>query len=124
MSPSTLLELLKRIQQKHDTIQSIYDSQFSAAVRTKQAATTSKMQSQSRMSWLQSYDKNQTAARKVAAQRNQTRSTRPLFGQTQARATTRHTEASRRYNQPLITSEGAARIAVDRAIYGGFGRGW
>jgi hypothetical protein len=124
MSPSDLLELLKRIQQKHDTLQSVYDSQFSAAVRTKQAAATANLQSQSRMSWLQSYEQNQTAARKTAAQRNQTRSTRPLYGQTQAHATNRRTETSRRYNQPLITSEGAARIAVDRAIYGGFRRGW
>ena len=124
MSPSDLLELLKRIQQKHNTIQSLYDGQFSATVRAEQAATTAKMQTQSRMGWLQSYEKNQTAAKQAAAKRNQTRSTRPLYGRTQAHATTRHTEASRRYNQPLITSEGAARIAVDRAVYGGFRRGW
>jgi hypothetical protein len=61
MSPSELLELLKRIQQKHDTIQSIYDAQFKAAVRAKQAQATAQVQQQSRMSWLQSYEKNQAA---------------------------------------------------------------
>lgn len=124
MSPSDLLELLRRIQQKHDTLQSVYDSQYSSAVRAKQAQATAQMNSETRMSWLNSYEKNQSAARKQAAQRNQTRSTRPLYGQTQARASNRHTEASRRYNQPLITSKEAASIAVRRGIYGGFRGGW
>jgi membrane-associated HD superfamily phosphohydrolase len=125
MSPSELSELLKRIQQKHDTLQSVYAAQVSAAAaRSTQAAATAKMQSQSRMNWLRSFEQNQVAARNAASQRNQTRSTRPLYGQTQARAASRHSEASRRYNQPLITSRQAAQITVDRAIYGGLRVGW
>lgn len=123
LSPSELLQLLKRIEQKHDTIQSIYDAQYASAVRGQQAQETARLQAQSRLQWQKNYLKEQDAAKRAAVQRSQMRSNRPFYGQTQAQATGRR-RTSRRYDQPLITSRRAARMAVDRAIYGGGGWRW
>lgn len=120
LSPSQLHELLERIKQKHETLQSVYAAVDASAARELQAQQTAQVQQATRMNWQRNYLQGQESARRAAAQRSQSRSTRPLYGRTQAYASRRHQESERRYNQPLVTSRQAAR----RAVYGGFRSGW
>ncbi len=127
MTPDQLMDLLDKIDNKFAEMTRMQRSsgqrrQLDMVERdARQARQREANQQKDAFAARDAYLANQSAARAQAAA---SRSNAPLFGTSQSKAAANAARSRYRPPPPIITSRDAARITVERNVFGDYGWGW